>query len=59
MREADVANTSRTGGKNRWTPEEKAQLDHHWEVLCNALPDRSPISLAMRLVVLEKEKTHG
>lgn len=49
MREADVANHRRTGGSNRWTPEEDRILEEQWQILCSKLPGRAPSGIAQRL----------
>lgn len=49
MREADVANPRRTGGSNRWTPEEDRILEEQWQILCSKLPGRAPSGIAQRL----------
>ena len=54
MREADVANTARTGGRFHWTAEEQRVLEEQWDRLCQALPDRRPAAIAQRLVKFEK-----
>lgn len=57
MREADVANPTRTGGPSRWTDEEQKRLDDAWDVLCDQFPDRTRQAVARRLIRFEEGRS--
>lgn len=56
MREADVANDTRTGGArtNRWSKEEIAILNKFMEQMRKELPGRSMLAISSRIKAMDE-----